>query len=246
MHPLWNQPWLASVLDQVYSYNVTDRELQRLKDFENHSAFQPKGVFDYTYALQHCHDLGTDWVAIFEGDILFADGWFARTLDGLRQIKDVLGKGPNEWMFMRLFNQERSTGWSSRRLGTNNEHWIALGVGVVVAASLVALRRRSTMVQRHADNGTLLVICCVAIPSFVILFFQAGKASMLPPSPGVRQESFGCCSQAMIFPREQVLPTVQYLRNKGEGQVDLMLNDRSRATGLARMALYPVQVQHIG
>ena len=246
VHPTWKKPWLRGLLDEVYTYNTTASELQKLQQFEIDQAVKPKGVFDYTYALRHCYDHGAEWIAIFEGDVIFAHGWFAKTLDGLWQIKDVLRKRPNEWLFMRLFNQERSTGWSSRRIGRNNEHWISLGVGTAMAAMLLTLRRKSPAIKKYVDNGTVLVICCIAIPTFVILFFQAGKASMLPPSPGVRVESFGCCSQAMVFPREQIPPTVQYLREKEEGQVDLMLNDRSRATGLARIALYPVQVQHIG
>ena len=230
----------------MYTYNVTDEQLRKLEELEATQAFQQKGVYDYTYALQHCYDRGTEWIALFEGDIIFAEGWFARTLDGLQQISRVLRKRPSEWLFMRLFNQERSTGWSSRDVGANKEHWISLGVGILVAALLIIVRRNSYTAKKHIDNWTLVVVCCVAIPSFVVLFFQAGKASMLPPPPGVRVEPFGCCSQAMVFAREQIPPTIEFLRERVEGQVDLMLNDRSRATGLARIALYPVQVQHIG
>ena len=246
VHPTWHQPWLRSLLDEVFTYNVTKVEFNKLKRYETFQAVKPKGVFDYTYALQHCYDLGIEWIAVFEGDVIFAHGWFARTLNGLRQIETVLHKRPSDWLFMRLFNQERSTGWSNRYVGGNNEHWISLGVAAVVAPMLVIWRRRSQLVKRNLDNWALVVICLVAIPSFVVLFFKAGKASMLPPSPGVKVEPFGCCSQAMIFNKEQIPPTIKFLRDKAEGQVDLMLNDRSRATGLARIALYPVQVQHIG
>ena len=246
MHPTWQQPWLNSLLDEKYTYNVTEEELEKLRKYETDQMVKPKGVYDYTYALQHCYDLGTEFVALFEGDVVFADGWFVRALDGLRQIKDVLGLRPSEWIFLRLFNQERSTGWSNRYVGGNNEHWISVGLGSVLAILILLFRRNSQLLQRHIDNWALAVICLVALPAFVVLFFKAGKASMLPPSPGVRVEPFGCCSQAMVFAREQIPPTVQFLRDRIEGQVDLMLNDRSRSTGLKRIALYPVQAQHIG
>ena len=246
IHPTWNTPWLASLLDEAYTYNVSDERLEELKRYETVGAVKPKGVFDYTYALQHCYEQGAEWVALFEGDVIFASGWFARMLDGLRQIEEVLRLRTSDWIFMRLFNQERSTGWSNRYVGGNNEHWISLGIDLVALPLLFIARRKSPGARRHLDNWTLAVLCFLAIPSMVVLFFKAGKASMLPPSPGVRIEPFGCCSQAMVFSRDQVPPTIQYLRERVEGQVDLMLNDRSRATGLARIALYPVQVQHIG
>ena len=246
MHPTWQYAWLRNLLDDVYTYNVTEEEFEQIRDWEARKAFGPKGVYDYTYALEHCLNQGAEWVVIFEGDIILAHGWLVKMLDGLRQIREALHKQTGEWLFMRLFNQERSTGWWSTEIGGHNEFWISLGIGSVVAAALLAIRPRSQFVSRHVDNWALTVICCIAVPTFVVLFFQAGKASMLPPSPGVRQESFGCCSQAMVFPREQVAPTVQYLWARKQGQVDLMLNDHSRATGLARIALYPVQVQHIG
>jgi hypothetical protein len=69
---------------------------------------------------------------------------------------------------------------------------------------------------------------------------------MLPPSPGVFNEPFGCCSQAMIFPRQQVPVLIDFLRRKQKGQVDLLLNELAIERGLARYALYPVQAQHIG
>ena len=246
VHPSWGQPWLENLVDLAYSYNVSKTELDRLERLEEAKSFKEKGVYDYVYALERCYDLGTDWIIIFEGDIIVADGWFVRTLQGLRSIEPKLGKSTKDWLFMRLFNQERSTGWSSRKVGGNNELWISFGIGLFVSAFILSTRRRSTAIKRHLDNWALAVICLIAIPSFVVLFFRAGKASMLPPSPGVKQEAFGCCSQAMVFPREQVPQVVEYLKEKKAGQVDLMLNDWSRASGLARLALYPVQAQHIG
>lgn len=147
---------------------------------------------------------------------------------------------------MRLFNQERSTGWASRKIGGNNEHWIILGIGLGIALPAAILRRKSAVVRKHLDLGTIYVVVFVLVPALVLLAFQSGKASLFPPFPGVVEEPFGCCSQAMIFPRAQIPALVSFLQRRKEGQVDLLLNDWADEAGLERCALYPVQAQHIG
>lgn len=202
---------------------------------------------------------------MFEDDILFADGWLVRTLQGLRGLESKTAGDMNSWLFMRLFNQERSTGWASSRVGGNNEFWIILGIGLgIIAIAAVAgvlirrVQQRQWQWQRQRQHqrqrtktlflepSTLFVLVCVLNPALVLLFFQCGKASVLPPAPGVFEESFGCCSQAMVFPRVQAPLVMEYLRERGKGQIDLMLDRLAEETALARWALYPVLVQHIG
>jgi hypothetical protein len=50
----------------------------------------------------------------------------------------------------------------------------------------------------------------------------------------------------MVFPRVQAPLVMEYLRERGQGQIDLMLDRLAEETALARFALYPVLVQHIG
>lgn len=198
---------------------------------------------------------------MFEDDILLADGWLVRTLQGLRVLESKTAGNPNSWLFMRLFNQERSTGWASHQIGGNNEFWIIPGVGLgimTIAAVAGAVTRRlrqrqwqrtkkkAKALQPDISPSTLFVLVCVLNPALVLLFFQCGKASVLPPAPGVFEESFGCCSQAMVFPRAQAPLVMEYLRERGQGQIDLMLDRLAEETALERFALYPVLVQHIG
>ena len=107
------------------------------------------------------------------------------------------------------------------------------------------LLRRFTALRHHIDYAAVGV-WCLMVPAFVVLFFRAGKASLLPPLPGVSEENFGCCSQGLVFPREQIPGLVEFLRRKEEGQVDMLLKERALEACLARMALYPVQLQHVG
>lgn len=246
VHPTWSEPWLRRVVDKVHTYKVALWQLERLKRLEWSGNYEEKGVYDYTYALQHCHDTGAPWIVMFEGDVIVADGWVVKTMQGIRAIERKMRKSTKDWMYMRLFNQERSTGWSSKHIGGNNEHWIAVGIGASLVILAFAAKRRSQAVKQHLDNWTLAVVCVVAVPALVILFFQAGKASMLPPSPGVFEQGYGCCSQAMVFPRGQVPGLIQFLQKKKRGQVDLLINDYVNDEKLSRFSLYPVQVQHVG
>ncbi|KAM0224916.1 hypothetical protein ACHAQD_001712 [Fusarium lateritium] len=216
--------------------------MAHLRQLQKTQSYLEKGVFDYTYALQRCYDTGAFYVGMFEDDIILADGWFIRTLRGLAGIPG----STQDWLYMRLFNQERSTGWGSHEIGGNNEHWIILGVGIGISALVLFAHRRWRASRGYLDFETLFVVVFILVPGLVILLYQSGKASVFPPSPGVFNEPFGCCSQAMVFPRVQVPPLITYLQGRKKGQVDLMLNDVATENGLDRYALYPVQAQHIG
>jgi hypothetical protein len=246
VHPSYHVPWLRNLVDEVYIQPQADEDhMERIRDFESTSNYSAKGVLDYTFGLQHCYDNGAPYILMFEGDLIIADGWFAKTMDALRQTQRQTAED-TRWLYMRLFNQERSTGWASRRVGGNNEHWIIIGIVAVVLLLAAMFRRRPTTSNKAPEPWTLAVICLVIVPSLVILFFQAGKASILPPEPGVRQEKFGCCSQALLFDRDYVPGLIDYLQWREYGQVDLMVNTYAREHGFSRLSLYPVQVQHVG
>ena len=213
---------------------------------EREGDYSAKGVFDYAYALEDCYSTKAPYIAIFEDDIILADGWLVRSLLQLQKLPPP-DEDNSSWLFMRLFNQERSTGWAHHHIGGNNEHWIILAIGLAITLPALAARNYSRSARaRLLDRDTLLVVVLLLNPALVVLFFQSGKASLLPPRPGVFAEDFGCCSQAMVFPRVQVPSLWEFLRGEGSGQVDLLLNKRAWQTGLTRYAMYPVQAQHVG
>lgn len=250
-HPSWSQPWLREAVDDMHTYSVTPNEQAMLQMLEDNGSYKEKGVFDYVYALDRCYQTGAPFVGIFEDDIMMADGWFVRTLLGLRRLPPAAVDEAGEektgsWLFLRLFNQERSTGWAKRYVGGNNEHWICLGIGLAVTAVSMLARSQSRTARAYLDRTTVAVVVLVLNPALVILFFQSGKASMLPPAPGVFEEPFGCCSQALVFPRAEIPRLADYLREMGRGQVDLLLKRHAKKMGLARYSIYPVIAQHIG
>jgi hypothetical protein len=242
LHPSYHVPWVRQVVDEVYSVPQEDKDFSRLQQLELDADFQAKGIADYVRGLRHCYDKQTPFILMFEGDILAGDGWLVKT----RQALTKCSKDLHEWIYLRLFNQERSIGWASTKIGDHEEFKICLGIGLAIFSLARAFRLWTRSTPALTSNASLAVICILIVPSFVILFFQAGKASMLPPKPGVFAQNFGCCSQALLFPREQVLGLAEYLAASGRGQVDLLVNDYARQKPLLRYSLYPVQVQHIG
>lgn len=244
-HPNWESDWLPDAVDEIFTYNLDPSELDHVRHMEESGNYSKKGVFDYIQALQRCYDTGAPYIGLFEDDILLADGWLVRTLRGLEDIS-LSGQDETSWLFLRIFNQERSIGWAKRQILGNNEHWIALGIalGFILPISLARWKWRS--VRQYLDWESICVLAFMFNPAMVILFFQCGKASMLPPAPGVAAEGFGCCSQAMIFPRERVPGLMEYLENIRRGQVDLLLKHHAKDEGLLRYNLYPTQAQHIG
>ena len=229
----------------MHGYNLPEAELETLEQLELKQDFLTKAVQDYIHALNDCYNTEAEWIIIFEDDILLADGWFIKTKQAIQNLVNQLQ--PNDdWLFMRLFNQERSIGWESHRIGGNNEFLIAIPISLTVFTVLCILRKRFQTLRPHFDNATLAVICLLAIPTFIVLFFQSGKANMLPPRPGIRKEDFGCCAQGMVFPRHQVALITEYLNFRQRGQIDMMLDELAVDNTLNRYALYPVQLQHVG
>jgi GR25 family glycosyltransferase involved in LPS biosynthesis len=246
-HPSWRNPRLRNLVDEAFSYNTTSQNHTMIQDWETSHNYKRKGVFDYTYGLEYClNTTKSPYIAIFEDDVIFAAGWLLYTLNNLSNLQMRLATQANDWLFLRLFNQERSIGWASRDIGGNHEFLITTIIAIPLVAVILLLRRRYPRVHRYMDNWTLAIVCLVIIPAFIVLFYQAGKASLLPPRPGIRDEAFGCCSQGLVFPREEARPVVDMFRHRGSGQVDLILNDIADDKGLTRYAQYPVVMQHLG
>lgn len=245
-HPAWQKPWLHEAIDRFESYSFSGpKEQKRIEKLAEDGAYGEKGVYDYTTALQRCFETRTPYVALFEDDILLADGWLMQTLAGLDKIPPVDDEH-RSWLFMRLFNQERSMGWAGKKIGENHEYPIIFGIALGLSLTSMVLRRRLRWARKYLDVETMSVVVVILVPALVILFYQCGKASLLPPSPGVFDQPFGCCSQALVFPRSKIPLIIEYLQEKRSGQFDLMLDELAAEVGLTRYALYPVQAQHIG
>lgn len=250
IHPAWDS-WLGSVIDEQFTARdvVYASKLTHLKTLEKEKKYHEKAGLDYSVALQRCaQDSAAPYVAIFEGDVIVADGWLARAMKGVQTIRQQYEMNLDNWLDMRLFDEERSTGWESSGLFDNHVILISLGVDLVALLVGYVLKRKKLPGQCLVSPLSMLLICCLTIPGIVILFFQAGKASMLPPPAGVhREDGFGCCNQAILYSRNHVSDLASYLEEKSkEKPHDNAIMDYSREKQLARFALHPMMVQHVG
>ncbi|KAK8035542.1 hypothetical protein PG993_010537 [Apiospora rasikravindrae] len=267
-----------NVVDDIYTYNGTLPELvkdQRLdvlemlaSDRANKHSLERKSLYDYGYAIDRCVETtNAPYIAIFEDDIVLAEGWAARTLKHLKKVGEMMQeperKKPtkgvpkpgevNDWIYLRLFNQDRSVGWAGgTSFKQNNAHIISLAVAIPLCVILIVGRRwcLPRSVSRHIDSWTILIVCGLAVPLCIWLFFASGKASLVPNLPGVREEWFGCCNQALVYNRAHASKLSTFFmrrsRDKSGGRGDMLSKDFAWDYGLSRLSAYPMMAQHVG
>lgn len=207
------------------------------------------------YILNRCLATNAPYIGVFEDDIIFADGWMSKTLSALSELDPTLADPEQHsvessnsmlsWLYIRLFYTETSLSWEDTDFAYHNMPLIfatAIGLGFL---SLFTIRRISSL-QPWLDYGTIAVLCLVTIPAFTGLYYMIGKYSVHPLQGLVPMDRYGCCTQGLIFPRQNVPRLVEYLEQEGSGQTDAMIEDFATKTGLRRYALAPQQLQHIG
>ncbi|KAL9004695.1 MAG: hypothetical protein Q9188_002491 [Gyalolechia gomerana] len=244
-HPIYNEPWLKSVANEIVQYNVGDEEMARLRLLEETHQFWNKSMYDYEYLLKACLNTGAQWIMIVEDDVLAKEGWYSEAMRALEDIQ--LRTDDQVWLYLRLFYTEKLFGW-------NSEEWLQyLGWSIlallVTATTLVVSRSSSRRLRKHLSNVSIAIICFFCLPATILLYFMAGRVSMQPPPSGLhRMENFGCCSQALVFPRQIVpraMDTVHHATNK-RYYIDMTLERWANDEGLARFALIPPLLQHVG
>ncbi|KAI1809179.1 hypothetical protein GGS20DRAFT_573167 [Poronia punctata] len=269
----------ADIADGIVTYNTSlpdrdkETELALLTswhhDRKDGTEIDRKMIHDYAYALSHCvQTTDAPYIALFEDDILLADGWAARTLKNLRTLEAMMQDpkrhepargqvepgGPNSWLYLRMFNQERSFGWGGGTgFMSNNVHIISLAISIPLAAILLLVRKTalSRHIARHIDGWVILVVCGIQVPLFVWLFYASGKASLVGSRPGVYEEWFGCCNQALVYNRQYAQGLSDFLMDAAHGpgkpgRIDMIPRDFAWQHGLARISAYPMLVQHAG
>ncbi|KAL8748046.1 MAG: hypothetical protein Q9190_000131 [Brigantiaea leucoxantha] len=247
VHPIYHEPWLRIVSDEVLEYKVNDTELRRLRMFEQDHHPRNKSMFDYGYLLTNCFRTGASWVAIVEDDVIARAGWYAEAMSALQVIQSQTENVNSDWLYLRMFYTEGLLGW-------NGEEWLryfcwSFFAFMVLFTILVGIRFRLPRSQRILTNFNVAVICCICLPAFTGLYFMAGRVSMQPPSPGVRKMSrFGCCSQGFIFPRQIVSRAVERTEKAmhEDYYIDMLFERWADAEDLARFAIFPSLLQHVG
>jgi hypothetical protein len=203
---------------------------------------------DYIYALEVCYKSEALYVAMLEDDIIFADGWLAKTRDALHKIEPHATEGKKywNWLYLRLFYTETALQWGPEDFWYTNMYFTFLFAGLVGYLFLLGIRFSIPSTRKYLDHYAIGVICVVTIPAFTALLFMIGKYSLFPPETVFTLNKHGCCTQAMVFPRGEVPQIVQFLRERKSGQTDGLLEEYADSVGKERLALGKQVAQHIG
>ncbi|CAG8073790.1 unnamed protein product [Penicillium salamii] len=244
-HPRWDQRWLERLADSVLTYNVSSEELGHLRMLEETGNFHEKGVYDYVYLLNQCLETEAPYIFILEDDVIFADGWLVKTLNSLHTLSHEPTDRKEPWIYLRLFFTETALAWSDTEFWYRN---MPLAFGLVIGSTyafLLALRRWLPA-RYYFGYWVIGTMCLVVAPAFTALVYMIGKYSLAPLKGVVEMNDRGCCTQGLVFPREQVPALVNYLQEKKGGQTDSLIEDYATEKDLTRFALAPQQLQHVG
>ena len=109
-HPLWNSSLLELVDDWSTPQNIlSTADFAMLSQLEKSKDLMDKVRYDFAHALRYVYQTSSaPYIAVFEGDIIFADGWIARSILALHDIEKQTKAGNTKWSDMRLFNNEDS------------------------------------------------------------------------------------------------------------------------------------------
>jgi hypothetical protein len=255
-HPQRFEAWTSRLVDYMETYhdNISNEDLEHLKEVERARNFYVKGVYDYKYVLERClSNTKAPYIAIFEDDLVFAEGWMTRTLHALAELKrrqmDSVARTlqPSQrWIYLRLFYTETSLRWQNSDFWYRNMLLAFALTSSFGCLTLLFIRHRWPKTVGHLDNASIAVISLITVPAFTALVFMIGKYSLSPLHGVVPMDRYGCCTQAMIFPRGEVVPLLRYLNERQHGQTDSLIEEYADRDGLARFALAPQVVQHIG
>lgn len=249
-HPDYNLPWLPKVVDRILTYDNFDAPLWKIIRMEQRKDIKRKSIIDYSLSLRSCYeDTQAPWILMMEDDVVAQREWYNHTMQSVRTIQSWRSSGSiKNWLYVRLFYTEKFLGW-------NSENWyiyMAWSIGLVAAVAVVGVQSRRSIrpVQGILNNTFISVLCFVCVPLLIILYFLAGRVTMLPLRPGIHlMNSHGCCSQALLFPRENVPNLLDYMENLPSSRpyaVDTVIERMANANELDRLVIVPSQMQHVG
>ena len=245
LHPIYNEPWLTAVSNQILTYKVPEEDMTQLHFFEDNNVPRNKSMYDYGYLLENCLNTNADWVAIIEDDAIARAGWYNLASIALRSIQEQAPQG--SWLYLRIFYTEIFFGYLQ-------EHWFhylsaSMALFSLLLSITIGLRSRLPFLRQHLSNFDIGVLCCCCLPAFIGLYFMAGYVTTHPTRPGVRlMPEFGCCSQGFIFPHQIVPSIIKRTREAMHEDlyIDMLLERFANAQKLARFAQFPSLLQHIG
>lgn len=248
LHPIFSNTWVKTLPDTLLTYDkLGANETAQITTWEEEGDYRSKGLYDYSYLLQSCYETGAPFAAILEGDVLAVDGWYPRAMAAAEYVDGLHFKteGKTAWLYIRMFYTEAYLGWNSEELNGYliRSFFLCLGSAILI----IAARSYSHRLQKSISNITVALIACVYLPACIALYFAAGRNTMQPPSPGVREMSnFGCCSQGFIFARETIPFVRDMIEHHSMDYIDMLMEAVAAGEGMKKYAIFPSLLQHIG
>jgi hypothetical protein len=112
---------------------------------------------------------------------------------------------------------------------------------------LLIVRSYVPTVRTVLNNTAIFILCGACTPLCIVLFFAAGKPTVLPLPPGVNEmNEYGCCSQGLVFSQSKVQDMIKWYEEKNVGFVDMLTEEYGDRYGDVRWALTPSVLQHVG
>ncbi|KNG83702.1 integral membrane protein [Aspergillus nomiae NRRL 13137] len=255
-HPDYNHPWVHNTVNRVLTYDTQNisATTSYLRTLEANKKFTAeKSLIDYAISLRSCYDT-TDapYFLMLEDDVVAQRNWFPTTTQTLHSIEEWVRRGvvPRDWLYLRLFYTEKFLGWNAQNW---REYLLwSLAATVAVAALCLCLRRTVRPAHEILSNAFLGLVCFAAVPAVILLYFASGRVTVQRPMrPGVHlMNRHGCCSQALVFPREKVPDILEYMKKMEDATkpkpVDSTLERLANEYGFDRLAIAPPQMQHVG
>lgn len=246
-HPDFSRRWLHEIPDRLLEYDPHNPLYEQVKSWEKEGLYRNKTIFDYTYLLQDCYNTGASYVLMVEDDTLAARHWYSSTMEALHTVEKLMRARPQstQWAYLRLFFMEELLGWNSeewpRYLLASFTVWFC--IALIYGLFTHATTRRGGTIPRSITAFIFLLL----IPASVLLHFAAGRQTMWPMHPGVHElNKFGCCSQALVFPRPVIPLIIAQSDLVTDWLVDMMIETIADRKELVRWATVPALFQHIG
>ncbi|KAK5071290.1 hypothetical protein LTR64_007793 [Lithohypha guttulata] len=245
-HPSANDKWMNTLPDRVLHYDPDSPDYDQIVAWEEGGWYRNKTIYDYTYLLRDCYNTNSEYIAMIEDDTIAARGWYKQALQALDTVSKTMQiRAQTRWAYLRLFYVEDLLGWNSEEwpkyLFWSLVVWFVLSFGMLYAKKNF---------WRHVDNISYAAIAFVSgilIPLSIGLHFMAGRQTMWPIPAGVQEmNKYGCCSQALVFPRS-VIPLILARSDlTTDWLVDMMIEQIADKEQLDRWAVVPALFQHIG
>lgn len=244
-HQAFGERWLSHLVDDTLTFEqIPESDKAMLRQLDGANAHMAKTLFDYRFVLERCYLTGAPYVLVLEDDVIAAPSWYNHTKGAIRELESQPQVEYERSLYLRLFYNTRIQGWNSE-LWLHYLFW-SMTFELFLTTGLLCLRRYNQKAAQVLSLRALVIIVCALAPACVGLYFAAGRLTVQPYRHGIhRMDNYGCCSQALLFPRAQIPPLLQHLRDR-IGNVDTLIERYANDFFLARWALSPSVFQHVG